>query len=272
MKNFIDIICYANGDSARGAMLSMSNTRDESYKLAYIYAGSGSVTIDKKEYSLNEGSSFLVFPYTDFAVHNGSMRYVWVEFSGLEAAAMTTRVSLNKRTPVVHDMGVPGFERIFDLPQGTDKPYVVFRRGGKLIILFSYYYERYPSKIAENDGYVMRARRIVEERYTDHQFGVNEVAAQLKIDRSHLYRLFKEEMGMSVIDYICRRRIFRAEILLSNASLSIKDVAYSSGFADQMYFSRMFKKLNGKTPTQFRESLPEKSFRRISVNDIPTEP
>ena len=258
MKNFIDFICYASGDSARGKPIGTGNRHDESYKLAYVYAGSGSVTIDKTEYALTKGSSFLAAPYTHFAVCEGTMRYVWVEFSGLEAAAMTGRVSINKKNPVVHDMGIKGFERFFDLQKTADHPYEMFRSGGKLMILFSYYYERYPGKSAENEGYVMRARHIIEERYTDHQFGVNEVAAQLKIDRSHLYRLFMDEMGTSVINYICRRRILRAEILLSDEQLSIKDVAYSSGFADQMYFSRMFKKLNGKTPTQFRESLSEK--------------
>ena len=271
MNNIIDFICYSNGDSATGATLSMQSTADESYKLGYVYAGSGAVTIDEKEYRVYKGSSFLVFPYTSFSLSpNSDMRYKWIEISGLAAAASASRIALCKSRPVVHDMGIEGFERYFELPDSSDELSLFFRRGGMLIILFSYYYEKYPGKSADGSGYVLKARSIIEERYTDHTFGVKEVAEQLKIDRSHLYRLFKDEMGVSVIDYICRRRILRAEMMLSKASLSVKDVAFSSGFSDQLYFSRMFKKLNGKTPTQFREALLGKN--RVSASDTPTKP
>ena len=80
-------------------------------------------------------------------------------------------------------------------------------------------------------------------------------------DRSYLYRLFKDKTGVSVSDYITRTRISKAEVLLSNGSLSVKDVAYSVGFPDQMYFSRVFKKINGRTPTQFREMFVQKNAR-----------
>ena len=64
-----------------------------------------------------------------------------------------------------------------------------------------------------------------------------------------------DEMGVSVIDYIVRRRISKAEIMLANSGLSVKDVAYSVGFSDQMYFSRVFKRIIGKTPSEFRKML-----------------
>ena len=80
------------------------------------------------------------------------------------------------------------------------------------------------------------------------------VANHIKIDRTYLYRLFKEETGMSVIDYINNCRISKAEVLLIDENISIKDVAYSVGFTDQMYFSKVFKKLRGQTPTEFRRN------------------
>ena len=53
--------------------------------------------------------------------------------------------------------------------------------------------------------------------------------------------------------------------MLANSDLSIKDVAYSVGFSDQMYFSRVFKRLNGRTPTAFREMI-------FSEKDTSTKP
>ena len=59
-------------------------------------------------------------------------------------------------------------------------------------------------------------------------------------------------MGMSVHDYINKLRISRASSLLATSNLTIKDVAIESGFADQMYFSRLFKKKKNLTPRQYR--------------------
>ena len=70
--------------------------------------------------------------------------------------------------------------------------------------------------------------------------------------------LFKDETGLSVIDYINRHRISQAESMLSDQSLAIKDVAYSVGFSDQMYFSKVFKKHTGKTPTEYKRLIVEK--------------
>ena len=157
---------------------------------------------------------------------------------------------------------IDGFEFLFEIPDVTvrsDEPYLLYRFGGCLLMLLSYYIEKFPSKSMEADGYVSRACRYIDLHYNTPGFCVRDVVEALKIDRSYLYRLFKDKTGVSVSDYITRTRISKAEVLLSNGSLSVKDVAYSVGFPDQMYFSRVFKKINGRTPTQFREMFVQKN-------------
>lgn len=119
----------------------------------------------------------------------------------------------------------------------------------------SYYLERFPSRRKRENSYVFSARSYIQDNFSNPGFNVNSVVDYLKIDRSHFYRLFKNETGLSPVDYINRQRISRAEILLSNLRLSIKDVAFSVGFTDQMYFSKVFKRLNGKTPSEFRNLM-----------------
>ena len=181
------------------------------------------------------------------------MKYVWLEFMGLESAALLSRVAFTRSEPVLKNFGKEGLEKMFEMPDNTGETYLLYRTGGRIMVLLSYYIERYPSKTVETQGYVYRACKYIDSNYTTQGFGVKDVVEHIKIDRSHLYRLFKDEMGVSVIDYITRRRVSTAEALLANAKLPIKEVAYSSGFSDQMYFSRVFKKLSGRTPTEFRE-------------------
>ncbi len=271
-RNLIDFICYSHGANEKDAVLSMKTTRDESFKLAYVYRGTVVADIDKKRFEIPAGGSFAVFPYTRFEIHQSEdARYAWVEFSGFEAIAVISRIAVTKENPVLPDIGVEHFEQMYNFPETGMEPHDIYRRAGRMLILFSYYIERFPAKEAESASYVFKARHIIEENYTNPAFGVRQVVEQLKIDRSYLYRRFKDELGISVIDYITRRRIVRAEVMLANPHFSIKDVAYSSGFADQMYFSRVFKKLNGRTPTEFREMIFQQGgVKWVMMNDILT--
>ena len=118
--------------------------------------------------------------------------------------------------------------------------------------LLSYYIQYFPAVNEEFNHYVLSAAKYIELNYRNSSFTATDVSNYLKLDRSYLYKLFKSEMGMSVHDYINKLRISRASSLLATSNLTIKDVASESGFADQMYFSRLFKKKKNLTPSQYR--------------------
>lgn len=67
--------------------------------------------------------------------------------------------------------------------------------------------------------------------------------------------VFKKEMGVSIIDYLLEERIGLAKQLLTEGSLSLRQIAETSGFSDYNYFARTFKKRTGYTPTQYRKSI-----------------
>ena len=67
--------------------------------------------------------------------------------------------------------------------------------------------------------------------------------------------VFKKDMGVSIIDYLLTQRIEAAKRLLLEGSYSLSDVAHMTGFEDSNYFSRVFKKRTGYTPTQYKKGL-----------------
>ena len=79
------------------------------------------------------------------------------------------------------------------------------------------------------------------------------------ISENYLSRLVKQSTGRSVGAWIDIVRIQRAKRLLSSTTLSIIDIAASVGIEDQSYFSRLFKKETGLTPSAFRKKMQEKS-------------
>nr|WP_283246413.1 helix-turn-helix transcriptional regulator [Paenibacillus sp. Marseille-Q4541] len=80
------------------------------------------------------------------------------------------------------------------------------------------------------------------------------IAQAISLSMYELSRLFKQETGQSIIDYINFQRIKAAVQLLENHNLSITDIAQMVGYNDVNYFIKVFKKMNGITPKQFRKN------------------
>lgn len=85
-------------------------------------------------------------------------------------------------------------------------------------------------------------------------YSLDELAKKYNLSVSSLSHQFKKITGMSVMNYLLSCRIACAKNYLLKSNLSINEIVESCGFNDSSNFSRTFKKLNGVTPTQFRNS------------------
>ncbi|NQU43735.1 helix-turn-helix transcriptional regulator [bacterium] len=74
---------------------------------------------------------------------------------------------------------------------------------------------------------------------------------------AHAGRVFRETYGISPVEYMNAIRIERARLFLRDTDLSISEAAYRVGFSSAAYFSRLFKRLTGLSPREFRESQRE---------------
>lgn len=85
-----------------------------------------------------------------------------------------------------------------------------------------------------------------------YPIALSQIAESIGTNPSYLSRKFKQETGMTITDYINFRRISVAKQYLVTPKLAITDIALMSGFNDLNYFIRVFKKVVGETPSQFR--------------------
>lgn len=82
---------------------------------------------------------------------------------------------------------------------------------------------------------------------------LDEIATETGLSASHFSRLFQNRTGHSPIDYFIQLKIQRACRLLDNSGWMIADVAREMGFEDQFYFSRVFRKVMGMSPGEYRK-------------------
>lgn len=99
---------------------------------------------------------------------------------------------------------------------------------------------------------VERACAYIREHYRE-DISLETVAASLRVSTYHLSRLFRHVSGSTFVAYLTGVRIDRAKSLLSESDLSMKEVADLVGYSDPNYFSRVFRKREGVTPSHFRD-------------------
>ncbi len=86
---------------------------------------------------------------------------------------------------------------------------------------------------------------------------LEKLAVEGGVSGAHLTRLFKKEVGMSVFDYLRRRRTARAGTLLRHSTLSIKEIAGEVGIGDLHLFNKTVRRELGCSPRKYREAGPE---------------
>lgn len=92
----------------------------------------------------------------------------------------------------------------------------------------------------------------------DQQLSVKELAAVLHLSPKYFCNMFSSVMGLGPAAYVNQRRILLAKELLLLSPLLIKEVAVKVGFEDQFYFSRLFRRIEGTTPRDYRcQRMPE---------------
>ena len=80
------------------------------------------------------------------------------------------------------------------------------------------------------------------------------LAKTLHLSQSHFCHIFKDVFGVSAKEYLISIRIQKACELLRTSSMSITDIAFNCGFTDANYFARTFRRLKGKSPSEYKKS------------------
>lgn len=102
---------------------------------------------------------------------------------------------------------------------------------------------------------ITRIKTFLADNY-NRTFPVEELATMAGLSTSHFRALFKQQTGETVLQFQNRLKIAKACDLLRSGTCNVTEAAYATGFGDIYYFSRLFKKLTGRSPSNYRQRRP----------------
>jgi len=111
---------------------------------------------------------------------------------------------------------------------------------------------RNASSLQRNNDMIEQAVRFIDRNFTDENISLNSVARAVNISSNYFSALFSQQMGMSFVEYLTEKRMELAKQLLQQTSKRSGEIANEVGYHDPRYFSFVFKKTQGCTPSAFR--------------------
>ena len=104
---------------------------------------------------------------------------------------------------------------------------------------------------SNNSKIIDRAKVYINNNY-DKDISINDIAMHVNLSKNYLGFLFKQDTGLNVIEYIHRIRIAHAKQMIETSNMKIYEVANLVGYTDQHYFSLIFKKIVGVSPSEYK--------------------
>jgi len=107
--------------------------------------------------------------------------------------------------------------------------------------------------IAKTDM-IVKAKRFISDNYEDADLSLKKVAEHVGVNEKYFTNRFTKDTGETFTSYLTELRIQKARELLKTTNFKVYEIAEMVGYYNVEHFNRMFKKLNGISPAQYRKT------------------
>lgn len=231
-----------------------------SYLFFYVNSGTGDLEYDGKSYRLGPGDCVFLDcrqPYAHSTREN-LWSLSWIHFSGVTMQPVYEKYRERGGRPVFHPTELAPFEKlhkeIFELASSDD--YIRDMRINSclnaLLVLLMQESWNPMEQTGRKRQNLQPIRDYLDGHFTE-KISLDALAEQFFISKFYLTRVFKEQFGVSISTYLLNKRITKAKQLLRFSDQKLEDIGYQCGLGAPHYFSRVFKQVEGITPSEFRE-------------------
>ena len=227
-----------------------------------VTSGSGKLTYEDKVYELEQGDCVFVDCKKAYS-HSTDLdlwKLDWVHFYSSTMSSIYDKYLERGGKPVFHVSDVSNFtaliHELYDLASSSD--YIRdMRINEKLSNLLTLIMKE--SWNPDNKMTTSRKRlelenikNYLDEHYTEH-ISLEDLSNQFFINKFYLTKIFKDSYGITINNYLISKRITKAKQYLRFTDMTVDEIAQAIGISDVNYFCRMFKKVEGMSPTTYKK-------------------
>lgn len=233
------------------------------YVFHIVTRGTAVLRIDEREYSLKRGDVFFAFPaYPYYLSPSDDFEYIYISFMGSGVASMLSKCKVTPTSLYYSDYGFlcDMFENAIRriTPQNAN-----MLTESVLYYAISFLFDDKEIKEDESKRTLGKGFEAIVD-YVDCHFresdlSLGRLANVFSYSEKYLSSLFKRNMQTGFINYLNNLRIQYANELIEKGGISIGEIAESCGYRDYSYFSRVFKRNTGKTPTESLKYMKTKN-------------
>lgn len=223
--------------------------------IEYVLQGTGTLLApDGKEYILSKGDTYYL--------PRGSWHRYYTNYSEEQWGKIFINFSGDLFSHLLRDFGIdeqyvyPGLDILDEL----NHIYELVKHGGEQIeaecsaLIFRIIYKMYAAAHRHDEELsdAARLKNYIDQNYTKH-LEAADLAAMLYKSESQINRIFRQAYQITPHQYLINKKMEAARILLTTTRLSIKAISAKLSFADEFYFSNVFKRHTGKSPREYRQ-------------------
>ncbi|WP_290699884.1 AraC family transcriptional regulator [Amphritea sp.] len=255
----------------------MERLEHDDHLLIYCLEGKGKIRINQKNFAINSGdlavlprglahqyASSLNFPWTIY----------WCHFEGELSDEFMNHLQLPKQKHILH-LGlhsnlVSEFDALLEARHSSYHLNAFINAANQLRQILTHIALLQPLVRSQDaDSFNLEKVHSLMQARIHEQLDIDTLAASVNLSKFHFIKRYKDVTGTTPINHFIQLKIERACHLLDISTRTIAEVAFMVGYEDAYYFSRMFKKVMGISPTQYRKlqvgAWSYKSFKNDTV-------
>lgn len=232
--------------------------RHQDTEFIFIDQGTADFSVDDRSYAVSSGNILLLNANVEHGTADAGFSGYSVMFSDLMLKGLPPGFLIPEKEDPVLDVKSEHFtlshflkDAAKEFAQNTDESGKIasLLLNAVLLKIVRFKYAASPDHYASISE---RTKKFIEQNY-HLELSLNDLANQIYVSPYHLSRTFKDEAGVSPIQYLIQHRIEIAKKLLENSNLPVSEIAYKVGYPNANYFNLIFKKIAGTSPGKYRK-------------------
>lgn len=220
------------------------------YRAFLVFKGEGELIIDRSRWQLTPGTLFFIHPRVTFRFEGSSaFTYLYISFDGdgaqplLEKFGVTPSSFIFRDHSNLCDFWMTSIRRI-----NSENAHVLTES----VLLYSLSFISACNETQKDIGRFDSILKYIADNFSDPSLSLKKIADIHFYSEKYLSSLFKKNMDKKFTEYLNERRIAHAVTIMGGNDCSVSGIAAKCGFSDPLYFSKVFKKIVGVSPSEYK--------------------